>query len=62
MSSVFVSVGMSLDGFIAGPNGGPTNGGGVRLFDRVDRDKLGALKIVEAIGSPAVTHLRYSVR
>jgi len=37
-------------------------GGGVRLFDRVDRDKLGALKIVEAISSPAVTHLRYSVR
>jgi hypothetical protein len=25
MSKVFVSVGMSLDGFIAGPNRGPTN-------------------------------------
>jgi dihydrofolate reductase len=36
-------------------------GGGVRLFDRVDRSKV-ALKIVEAIHSPAVTHVRYSVR
>jgi dihydrofolate reductase len=25
MSKVFVNVGMSLDGFLAGPNGGPTN-------------------------------------
>jgi dihydrofolate reductase len=34
MSKVFVQVGMSVDGFIAGPNGGPTNplgDGGMRI-------------------------------
>jgi hypothetical protein len=36
-----------------------TIGGGVRLFDR---DRLGAVKIAEAISSPTVTHVRYSVR
>ena len=36
MSKVIVSLSMSLDGFIAGPNDGPTNplgDGGARLFD-----------------------------
>jgi hypothetical protein len=36
MSAVFVDVGMSLDGFIAGPNMGPANslgGGGLKIHD-----------------------------
>lgn len=35
-------------------------GRGIRLFDGIDRRKV-ALEIVEAIHSPLVTHLRYSV-
>jgi dihydrofolate reductase len=35
-------------------------GAGVRLFDGIDRRKVG-LEIVEAIHSPLVTHLRYAV-
>jgi dihydrofolate reductase len=35
-------------------------GAGVRLFDGIDRRKV-TLKIVEAINSPLVTHLRYAV-
>lgn len=35
-------------------------GGGVRLFDGIDRHKI-ALEITEAIHSPLVTHLRYAV-
>jgi dihydrofolate reductase len=35
-------------------------GGGIRLFDGVDRRRVG-LEIVEAIDSPMVTHLRYAV-
>jgi dihydrofolate reductase len=35
-------------------------GGGIRLFDGIDRKKL-APQIVEAIHSPLVTHLRYAV-
>ncbi|HKS69614.1 MAG TPA: dihydrofolate reductase family protein [Ktedonobacterales bacterium] len=35
-------------------------GGGIRLFDGIDRRKVG-LEIVEAIHSPLVTHLRYAV-
>jgi dihydrofolate reductase len=35
-------------------------GAGVRLFDGVDRDAA-AVRIVEAIHSPLVTHLRYAV-
>jgi dihydrofolate reductase len=38
MSKVFVDLGMSLDGFIAGPNGGPANplgDGGLRIHDWV---------------------------
>jgi hypothetical protein len=36
MTKVFVDLGMSLDGFIAGPNGGPTNplgDGGLAIHD-----------------------------
>ena len=36
-------------------------GAGVRLFDAVDR-RAGAFDLLETIGSPAVTHLRYAVR
>jgi len=36
-------------------------GTGVRLFEGIDRRKL-SVEIVEAIHSPLVTHLRYSVR
>ena len=35
-------------------------GGGIRLFDGIDRKKV-TPEIVEAIHSPLVTHLRYSV-
>lgn len=35
-------------------------GGGIRLFDGIDQQKVG-LEIVEAIHSPRVTHLRYVV-
>jgi dihydrofolate reductase len=35
-------------------------GAGVRLFDGVDRDTV-AVRVVEAIHSPRVTHLRYAV-
>jgi dihydrofolate reductase len=35
-------------------------GAGVRLFEGIDRSKVG-LQIVEAINSPLVTHLRYAV-
>jgi hypothetical protein len=35
-------------------------GGGIRLFDGVDRRRVG-LEIVEAMHSPLVTHLRYAV-
>ncbi|HEY8601552.1 MAG TPA: dihydrofolate reductase family protein [Thermomicrobiales bacterium] len=35
-------------------------GGGVRLFEGIDRSKIG-LAIAEAINSPLVTHLRYTV-
>jgi len=35
-------------------------GGGVRLFEGIDRRKV-AVEIVEAINSPLVTHLRYAV-
>jgi dihydrofolate reductase len=35
-------------------------GGGVRLFEGIDRHALG-LEIAEAINSPQVTHLRYTV-
>ena len=31
-------------------------------LDRVDRDRLGALKIVEALNSPAFAYLRFRVR
>ena len=36
-------------------------GGGVRLFDGVDRKKV-AFDLAEAVPSPQVTHLRYKVR
>ncbi len=36
-------------------------GEGIRLFDRIDRRKV-AVEIVEAIHSPAVTHVRYAVK
>lgn len=36
-------------------------GAGKRLFDGVDRNALG-LEIIESIGSPEVTHLRYAVK
>jgi len=35
-------------------------GGGIRLFEGIDRSKIG-LEIAEAIHSPLVTHLRYTV-
>ncbi len=35
-------------------------GAGVRLFDGIDQQKVG-LEIVEALHSPLVTHLRYTV-
>ena len=36
-------------------------GGGRRLFDGIDRSAVG-LEIIEALGSPKVTHLRYAVK
>jgi dihydrofolate reductase len=36
-------------------------GAGLRLFDGIDRRRI-AVEIAEAIPSPLVTHLRYSVR
>jgi dihydrofolate reductase len=35
-------------------------GDGPRLFDGVDKDRV-SLKVVEAVHSPSVTHLRYAV-
>lgn len=35
-------------------------GGGIRLFDGIDRDKI-SLEVEEAVDSPLVTHLRYTV-
>ena len=76
MSKVFVSVGMSLDGFLAGPNGGPKNplgdggteihlapiflGKGMRLFDQIDKTKV-KLEIVKGVHSPLITHLQYNI-
>jgi dihydrofolate reductase len=34
--------------------------GGKRLFDGIDRSAVG-LEVIEALGSPKVTHLRYAV-
>ncbi len=42
MSKVFFDVGMSLDGFIAGPNGGPKNplgDGGIKIHDWMFKQK-----------------------
>jgi len=70
MNKVFFSLGTSLDGFIAGPNRGPSNPlgdrgvsihDGLRLFDGVDRRRI-SVDIVEALHSPTVTHLRHAVR
>lgn len=36
-------------------------GGGVRLFEGIDRDAV-EVSITEVVGSPEVTHLRYAVR
>ena len=36
-------------------------GGGKRLFDGIDRSAVG-LEILEALGSPKVTQLRYAVK
>jgi len=36
-------------------------GAGKRLFDGIDRTAVG-LEIIETLGSPKVTHLRYAVR
>lgn len=36
-------------------------GAGIRLFDRVDRNRIG-VDVVQAIHSPHVTHLTYAVR
>ena len=36
-------------------------GAGKRLFDGIDRSAVG-LEIIEALGSPKVTHLRYAVK
>jgi dihydrofolate reductase len=36
-------------------------GGGKRLFEGIDRGAVG-LEIIEAIGSPEVTHLRYAAK
>lgn len=36
-------------------------GGGMRLFDGIDKSRIG-LEPVEAISSPKVTHLRYTVK
>jgi dihydrofolate reductase len=36
-------------------------GAGKRLFDGIDRSAVG-LEIIDALGSPQVTHLRYSVK
>jgi dihydrofolate reductase len=36
-------------------------GGGIRLFDRVDPERL-ALEVARVIDSPRVTHLRYDVK
>ena len=55
MGKVFSEMGVSLNGFIAGPNGGP----GVRLFDQVGPAL--ALEGIEVIESRLVTHLKYQV-
>jgi hypothetical protein len=58
MSMVFASLGMSLDGFVAGPNAGPDNplgDGGGRIHAWL---KLEPTRVVE---SPAVTHVRYRI-
>jgi hypothetical protein len=35
-------------------------GQGVRLFDRIEKDKF-SVQIIEAVHSPHVTHMRYKV-
>jgi hypothetical protein len=58
MGTVHVSLGMSLDGFVAGPP--VLLGDGVRLFDHVDPERI-ELEPTRVIDSPRVTHLRYRV-
>jgi hypothetical protein len=76
MGKVFVGVGLSLDGFLAGPNRGPGNplvgdggtsihgwlfiGEGLRLFEGVRRSEL-RLEQQAVTSSPLVTHLSYRV-
>ena len=58
MSQVFVSVGMSLDGFIAGPNRGPDNplgDGGPAIHSWVFRQK--AFRQLQGMGSGGETGL-----
>ena len=59
MGKVFVDIGMSLDGFIAGPNG-VLLGTGVKAFDDPGPQHA-TLERLGVIDSPLVTHLSYRV-
>ncbi len=57
MANVFVDVGMSLDGFMAGPNGRPGNplGAGIRCHDR---QRCGAARALGGEGTKLSLSLR----
>jgi len=63
MGRLFLSLSMSLDGFITGPDprAGEPLGDGVRLFDHLDAEpiELERTRIME--GSEGVTHLTFRV-
>jgi len=60
MSKVIVDMGMSLEGFAAGPNVDPHNnlGDGARVFERIDPKDI-ELEVARGFDSPEVTHLAY---
>jgi hypothetical protein len=64
MSEVTVDIGMSLEGFVAGPNAGthnPLGDGGTLIHRwRIDAGRV-ALERARVIASPNVTHLGYAV-
>jgi hypothetical protein len=68
MAKVIISLTMSLDGFIAGPDpaeemfatAGASLTGRGRLFEHLRDDSID-LEFVDAITTPEATHLRYRV-
>jgi hypothetical protein len=63
MGKVYVDMGVSLDGYVAGSSGGTGNSleQGVKLFDELGSAGP-ALEKVEAVDSRLTTHLTYRVK